>query len=99
MGNSLNFLLQATKVLHNRNYDDSELKIIYDYLISIDNEMLNDYFTTSTILTYKNDLELYVEILKTMITIFESEEKQEYEKCGLLIKKINESIKIMETKK
>jgi hypothetical protein len=99
MSTSLNFLLQATKVLHNRNYDDSELKIIYDYLISIDNETLNDYYNTTNILNYNNDLELYVDILKKMITIFENEDKQEYEKCASLIKKIKESIKIMETEK
>jgi hypothetical protein len=97
MSDSLNFLLQATKVLHNRNYDANELNLVYDYISTIDNKTLNEYFNSGTILTYKNDLELYVEIVNSMMSIFE--EKEEYEKCLELKKKKEESLKIKKENK
>jgi hypothetical protein len=43
---------------------------------------------------YNNDLELYVEILDALINIFE--DREEYEKCQLLIDKKEESLIILE---
>lgn len=93
---TLNFLLQATRVLNVGNYDEEELKMIYKFLISLDNNVLNDYNNKCTILSYNNDLELYVEILNSCILIFEK--REEYEKCQKLKDKKEESIKIMKIK-
>jgi hypothetical protein len=93
---SFNFLLQATRILHVGNYDEDELVMIYNYLIALDNDILNDYNNTCTILSYDNDLILYMEILDTAITIFE--EREEYEKCQLLKDKKEESINITKNK-
>jgi|688.fasta_scaffold1343429_1 hypothetical protein len=76
---SMSFLLQVTRILHNGNYDDNEIHMIFDYLKSVDNDGIFDYFSTCSVLSYENDLELFVEILNKMITILE--EKEEYEKC------------------
>lgn len=94
MNMSVNFLLQATRVLSFNNYDEDELKMVYDFMISIDNEILNDYNMSCSIMIYNNDLELYVEILDALINIFE--DREEYEKCQLLIDKKEESIIILE---
>jgi hypothetical protein len=93
---TLNFLLQATRVLNVGNYNEEELKMIYKFLISLDNTVLNEYNNKCTILSYNNDLELYVEILNSCILIFEK--REEYEKCQKLKDKKEESIKIMKTK-
>ena len=93
---SFNFLLQATRILHVGNYDEDELIMIYNYLIALDNEILNDYYNTGKILSYDNDLILYMEILDTAIEIFE--EREEYEKCQLLKNKKEESINITKNK-
>jgi len=97
MDMSINFLLQATRVLSFGNYDDVELSMTYNYLTALDNDILNDYFNTCTILAYNNDLELYIEIVETLILVFE--EREEYEKCAKLIKKKEESINIINTNK
>ena len=97
MDMSINFLLQATRVLSFGNYDDVELSMTYNYLTALDNEILNDYFNTCTILAYNNDLELYIEIVETLIIVFE--EREEYEKCAKLIRKKEESINIINTNK
>jgi hypothetical protein len=97
MDMSINFLLQATRVLNFGNYDDIELSMTYNYITALNNEILNDYFNTCTILSYDNDLELYIEIVETLILIFE--EKEEYEKCTKLKRKKEESIKIINTNK
>jgi hypothetical protein len=97
MDMSINILLQATRVLSFGNYDDVELSMTYNYLTALDNEILNDYFNTCTILAYNNDLELYIEIVETLIIVFE--EKEEYEKCAKLIRKKEESLNIINTNK
>jgi hypothetical protein len=97
MDMSINFLLQATRVLSFGNYDDIELSMTYNYLTALDNDILNDYFNTCTILAYNNDLELYLEIIETLILVFE--EREEYEKCAKLKVKKEESINIINTNK
>ena len=90
---SINFLLQATRIIHIGNYDDTETRMIYDYLRNLDNSILNDYFNTYSVLNYNNDLELYVEVVDKMIKILETEE--EYEKCQVLLNKREESTDII----
>ena len=90
---SINFLLQATRIIHIGNYDDTETRMIYDYLRNLDNATLNDYFITSSVLNYDNDLILYIEVIDKMIKILEGEE--EYEKCQILFNKKEESLDIM----
>jgi hypothetical protein len=94
MDMSVNFLLQATRVLSFNNYDEEELKMVYDFITSIDNEILNDYNMSCNILIYNNDLELYIEIVDALINIFE--DREEYEKCQILIDKRTESIIILD---
>ena len=43
MNMSISFLLQATRVLHVGNYDDDEVRMIYDYIRNVDNDMIFDY--------------------------------------------------------
>ena len=90
---SINFLLQATRIIHIGNYDDTEIRMIYDFLRNLDYCSLNDYFSTYSVLNYNNDLELYVEVVDRMIKILEAEE--EYEKCQVLFDKKEESLDII----
>jgi hypothetical protein len=96
MNISSNFLLQATRILHVDNYDENELDVIHHFISSIDNDTLNDYNNTCTIISYDNDLQLYIEIIDVLISIFE--EREEYEKCELLKFKKDDAIEIMESK-
>jgi hypothetical protein len=93
---SINFLLQAVRIIHIGNYDDTEIRMIYDYLRNLDNVVLNSYFNTYSVLQYNNDLEFCVEVIDKMITIFE--EREEYEKCQVLLNKKEESLDIMKIK-
>ena len=97
MNMSVSFLLQATRVLHVGNYDDDEVQMIYDFLRNVDNELILEYNSRSTILSYDNDLGLYVEIIDAMLLILEG--KEEYEKCQVLKNKKEECIKIIKQKK
>ena len=90
---SINFLLQVTRIIHNGNYDDTETRMIYDYLRNLDNSNLFEYFTSYSVLNYNNDLELYLEVIDKMIEILEKEE--EYEKCQVLFNKKEESLDII----
>jgi hypothetical protein len=93
---SINFLLQATRILHIGNYDETEIRMIYDYVRTIDNETLNEYLNKKSILSYENDLEFYIELVDEVINIFE--QREEYEKCSILKNKKQESIKIKSNK-
>lgn len=97
MDMSFKFLIQATRVLQINNYDDKELKLIYQYTVSLENDTLIDYFNNSSLLGFGNDLELYVEIVSAMITIFE--DMEEYEKCFVLKNKREECFKIINQNK
>jgi len=94
---SINFLLQAIRIIHIGSYDDTELRMIYDYLRNLDNIVLNDYFNSNQVLHYNNDLELCVEVIIKMIKILE--DREEYEKCQILLNKKEESLDIMKIKK
>lgn len=94
---TINFLLQATRVLDVGNYDEDELRMIYDYLRKLDNDILIDYNNRNTLPTYNSDLNLYIEIIDAMIKIYE--DREEYEKCGILKEKKIESNNIIKTNK
>ena len=72
---TINFLLQTMRVLHVGNYDEEELSMVYNFITSVTDDVLNDYKDTCTILSYENDLELYMEILDICIVIFEDREE------------------------
>jgi hypothetical protein len=91
-----NFLIQATRVLNNNDYDEKELELVYDFIIMVDNELINYYYCNNSILSYQNDLEIYIEIVDTLINIFE--QREEYEKCELLIYKKEFSLSIIKEK-
>lgn len=93
---SVNFILQAIRILHLGTYSDTELQMIYDFCKSLDNDSLIHYHNTNTVLSYDNDLELYIEIVNGMIKVFEDQEA--YEKCAILLNKKNEALDIMELK-
>ena len=93
---SINFLLQAVRIIHNGNYDDTEIRMIYDYLRNLDNVVLIDYFRSNSVLQYSNDLEFCIEVIDNMIVVFEI--REEYEKCQILLNKKEESLDIMKVK-
>ena len=89
----LNFLLQATRILHVGNYDEDELSMIYNFMSTIDNSILFKYNESKTILSYSSDLELYIEIVDELIKIYV--EREVYENCQILMNKREEAIKII----
>jgi hypothetical protein len=91
----INFLLQATRVLNVGNYNEDELRMIYNFISTVDNVILNYYYTSNTIFSYSSDLELYIEIVNSLISVYE--EREEYEKCSLLKSKKEEAINILNT--
>ena len=93
---SINFLLQAIKILHIGNYDDTEIMAIYEYLINLDNVILNMYFRSYSVLQYNNDLEFCIEVMNKLIKVLES--KEDYEKCQILLKKKEEALNIIKIK-
>lgn len=93
---SINFLVQAIRVLHIGSYTESELIMLYNFLSTIDNSCLNSYYNTCSILSYKNDLQLYLEIIDGLVKIFE--EREEYEKCFILMNKKQRSLDIIKEK-
>lgn len=88
-----NFLIQATRVLDINSHDDDALNSIYKFLLSLDNDTLIRYNNSQTLVTYSNDLELYLEILNSLIRIYEYNE--EYEKCNELLKQKQLTINLL----
>jgi len=93
---SVNFIIQAIRVLYVNQYTKEDLEMIYNFTINLDNKVLNGYFIANTALSYENDLELYLEVVDALIKIYERNE--EYEKCAELMAQKNKSLKIIKNK-
>jgi hypothetical protein len=93
---SVSFLLQATRILHVGNYDDNDVYMIYDFVKTIDNEGIFVYHSSSSVLSYNTDLDLFIEIIDRLLEVFELIE--DYEKCLVLKTKKEECIKIKNKK-
>jgi hypothetical protein len=93
---SINFLLQAIKIIHNGKYDNTDIRMIYDYLRNLDNVILNDYLSSNSVLQYNNDLEFCIELIDKTIKVLE--DKEEYEKCQVLLNKKEEALDIINIK-
>lgn len=89
---SFDFLMQATRVLNLDKYDDFDINIIYQWVNLLSDETLHKYNWTNTIPSYVSDLELLVDIINSLINIYESNEN--YEKCNVLFK-LKNKIKMM----
>lgn len=93
MNVTINFLLQVTRILHLGQYTEEDLEMSYNFVTSIDKDVLIHYLNSKTILSYNSDLELYIEIINSLINTYEMSE--EYEKCDKLKNKREEAIKIL----
>jgi len=89
-------MLIAIKTLHSGQCSKSDAESIFNFATILDKKDLIDYFSTNTIISYKNDLELYIEILDSLIKIYENDEK--YEKCSDLMAQKEKSLSIMNKK-
>lgn len=85
---SFKYLLQMSRLLTDKIYNDNDLIKMYNFILSIDNSELNEYLLTKTLFSYENDLELYLEVLKNILKIFE--ETENYELCIEIKKKIDD---------
>lgn len=94
---SFNFLLQATRVLQSDRLDNDELYMVTDFVLTIENDTLIDYYSTCTLISYDTDLDLYIEIIDTLILIFEDIEN--YEICEKLKNKKDVCLNIKKIKK
>lgn len=84
---SYDFLIQSVKILHNENNSKSDIDFVYDFVMETTDTTLNVYKNRTSIISYTNDFELFIEIINKLITILESEEYEEYEKCLSLVQK------------
>lgn len=82
---SFDFLMQSVKILHIKDNSEQDLNIIYEYILLSDVDTLKMYKNKCIIPSYKNDLELFIEVTKEMIKIYE--DMEEYEKCSRLLVK------------
>ena len=42
---------------------------MFDYLTNLDNGVLNSYLSSSSVLQYNNDLELYIEVIDKLLKV------------------------------
>ena len=94
---SFNFLIQATRVLHSNGLENDEVEMVTNFVLAIENDVLIDYYNTCTLLSYDNDLQLYIEIIDSLISIHEIDER--YEICEKLKKRKEECLVIINNKK
>lgn len=79
--------MQVIRLFQLKNYTKDELKMAYDYLLTIDNDILNLYINNI------DDIEVYIVALVLMLEIFEEDE--EYERCHQIKNKIDSAREII----
>lgn len=89
---NINFIVQSLLIFKHGQTDD-ELRMVYDYLLFLDYNILITYFNNNTIPGFQNDLYIYIEVVNETIKVFEKME--EYEKCFKLKLKRDEAFKII----
>lgn len=97
MDKSFNFLLHSLITVETNRYTEKELDLIYNFIIMVEYDLLIHYNLYCRVIQYDNDLQVYIDIVKKLINIFE--EREEYEKCVLLKEKLDLSYKIIEKEK
>ena len=90
---NINFLIQSMLILSQDIYNGDELRMIYDYLLYLDNEILFSYYMNNTVPGYESDLHLYIDVVNE--TIKKLELCEEYEKCNQLKIRRNNSLKLI----
>lgn len=79
--------MQVIRLFQKKNYTEDELRMAYDYLLTIDNDVLIMYISNV------EDIELYILALNLILKIYEK--KEEYEKCYLIKKKVDSAREII----
>jgi hypothetical protein len=77
------YLLQAVKVLHTNDNTEFEINTVYEWVLVVEDKTLLKYKNRNSIISYSNDLELFIELIDYLIPIFEKSE--EYERCERLL--------------
>lgn len=90
---NINFIQQSLLILKQDNYDDDELRMVYDYLLYLDYDILFSYYMNNSIQGYENDLNVYIEAINETLKKYEITE--EYEKCHKLKLKRDDTFKII----
>ena len=93
---TFNFLIQATRVLNQNDVDTAELELITNFMLAAEEEVLFEYNSTCTLISYDTDLDLYLEIIENLLKIYE--EKEEYEICEVIKHKLEEATIIKNNK-
>lgn len=89
----MKFLLQTIIIFEEKNHNDENINMIYNFLTNLDNDVLNDYLLTNDVIPYQNNLDICIQVINILINIFE--DREEYEKCALLKSKKDQAIKII----
>jgi len=89
-------MIQSIRALHIGEYTKEDIEVIFNFVINLDNKDLISYFNANNIISYDNDLVMYIEIIDSLIKIYEIDEK--YEKCSDLMAQKQKSLSIMNKK-
>ena len=68
---NINFIIQCMIILNQDSVSDDEIRMIYDYLLFLDNDTLISYFFKNTVPEFDNDLYIYLLVVSETISVFE----------------------------
>lgn len=77
------YLIQAVKVIHANDNSEFEINTVYEWVLIVENETILRYKNRNSIVSFDNDLDVFIELIDYLIKLFEKTE--EYEKCARLL--------------
>lgn len=78
----INFLLESVKIMNKKTQTDDEANTVFVYIISTELEELKEYKRKNTIISFENDLELFINVIDKLLLYYEVSE--EFERCDCL---------------
>ncbi len=94
MDETFSYLLQSARLISTNKATEEDFDFITELTLSIEDELILKYHSTITIPKIGLDYNLFIKLCRFLLRYYE--EKEEYEKCKMIMDKMIKSEKIVE---
>jgi hypothetical protein len=95
MDETFSYLLQSARLISTNKATEEDYEFITELTLSVEDELILKYYSTITIPKIGLDYNLFIKLCRFLLRYYE--EKEEYEKCKMIIDKMNNSEKLIDS--
>jgi hypothetical protein len=94
MDETFSFLVHSVRLINTNKANEDDLNFLFELLLSIEDDIILKFSTNISIPKLGYDYKLFYSISNFLLKHYE--ENEEYEKCSLLVEKLEYSKKLIE---